>query len=63
MTTPMREGDLVAVTVTKVLPFGLLVQSAEGVAGLVRAVHAEVGAVIDVQVREFDGQRFAATVE
>ncbi|MEU3457968.1 hypothetical protein ABZ671_30920 [Micromonospora sp. NPDC006766] len=60
MNTPMRAGDLVAVTVTKVLPFGVLVETPAGVHGLVRSATAEPGAVVNVRVREFDGQRFSA---
>jgi len=62
MTTPMRSGDVVAATVTKVLPFGVLVEAPAGVPGLVRSAKAEVGAVVTVRVREFDGQRFAASL-
>jgi predicted RNA-binding protein with RPS1 domain len=60
MTTPMQVGDVVAVTVTKVLPFGVLVETPAGVHGLVRSAEAEVGTVVKVRVREFDGQRFSA---
>jgi predicted RNA-binding protein with RPS1 domain len=62
MTTPMHVGDVVAVTVTKVLPFGVLVETQAGVPGLVRSGKAEVGTVVDVRVQEFDGQRFAASL-
>ncbi|MEU5720832.1 hypothetical protein [Micromonospora sp. NPDC047738] len=62
MTTPMRAGDVVAVTVTKVLPFGVLVETPAGVPGLVRSAKAEVGTVVNVRVREFDGQRFGASL-
>ncbi|NES16420.1 MULTISPECIES: hypothetical protein [Micromonospora] len=62
MTTPMRAGDVVAATVTKVLPFGVLVETPAGVPGLVRGARAEVGAVVRVYVREFDGRRFAAAL-
>ncbi|MCW3815910.1 hypothetical protein ONA91_15810 [Micromonospora sp. DR5-3] len=61
MTTPMRAGDVIAATVTKVLPFGVLVETPAGVPGLVRGTKAEVGTVVTVRVREFDGQRFAAS--
>ena len=59
----LSAGDLVTVTVTRVLPFGLLVENATGVPGLVRSAHAEVGTVLNVRVLEFDGRRFAGTVE
>ncbi|MEU2610609.1 hypothetical protein ABZ570_03325 [Micromonospora sp. NPDC007271] len=62
MTTPMRAGDVVAATVTKVLPFGVLVETPAGVHGLVRSAKAGAGAVVNVCVREFDGQRFSATL-
>ncbi|MFD2762648.1 hypothetical protein [Micromonospora eburnea] len=48
-------------TVTKVLPFGVLVETPAGVPGLVRGARAEVGAVTTVRVHEFDGERFAAS--
>jgi hypothetical protein len=63
MTTPMRAGDVVAVTVTKLLPFGVLVVTPAGVHGLVRSAKAEVGAVVNVRVSEFDGERFAASLQ
>jgi predicted RNA-binding protein with RPS1 domain len=62
MTTPMRVGDVVVATVTKVLPFGVLVETPAGMHGLVRSTGAEVGAVVSVRVRDFDGQRFAANL-
>ncbi|HWO64324.1 MAG TPA: hypothetical protein VNO31_30255 [Umezawaea sp.] len=60
MTTPMQTGDVIAVSVTKVLPFGVLVETPAGVPGLVRSATAEVGQVVDVRVVEFDGRRFSA---
>ena len=60
MTTPMRIGDVIRVSVTKVLPFGVLVETPAGVPGLVRPATAEVGQVVNVRVAEFDGQRFSA---
>ncbi|MFB9235066.1 hypothetical protein ACFFWC_05880 [Plantactinospora siamensis] len=62
MTTPMREGDVLAVTVTKVLPFGVLVETPAGVPGLVPGATAGVGTPVDVRVGEFDGRRFAASL-
>jgi ribosomal protein S1 len=62
MTTPIEVGAVVAVTVTKVLPFGVLVETPAGVHGLVRGTTAEVGAVVNVRVQELDGQRFAASL-
>jgi predicted RNA-binding protein with RPS1 domain len=62
MTTPMQAGDIVAATVTKVLPFGVLVETPAGVHGLVRTAKAEVGSVVNVRVREVDGQRFAGSL-
>ncbi len=61
MTTPIQVGDVLAVTVTKVLPFGVLVETPAGVHGLVRGATAEVGTVVNVRVQQLDGQRFAAS--
>jgi predicted RNA-binding protein with RPS1 domain len=60
MTTPMRIGEVIAVSVTKVLPFGVLVETPAGVPGLVRPATAEVGQVVNVRVAALDGQRFSA---
>ncbi|MGI5127890.1 hypothetical protein ACQEVB_13855 [Pseudonocardia sp. CA-107938] len=60
MTTPIHEGDVIAVRVTKVLPFGVLVETSTGVPGLMRPGRVELGAVVDVRVDEFDGERFSA---
>jgi predicted RNA-binding protein with RPS1 domain len=60
MTTPIQVGDVVAVTVTKILPFGVLVETPAGVHGLVRGATAKVGAVVNVRVHERDNERFAA---
>ena len=62
MTTPMRAGDVVAATVTKVLPFGVLVETTAGVPGLVHPAQAQVGTVVRVRVHEFDGSRFGAAI-
>ena len=62
MNTPLQAGDVVPATVTKVLPFGVLVETTTGVPGLVHPAQVEVGTVVNVRVREFDGRRFAATV-
>jgi hypothetical protein len=61
MTTPMRSGDVIAVSVTKVLPFGVLVETPAGVSGLVRHVTAEIGQAVSVRVDVFDGRRFSAS--
>jgi predicted RNA-binding protein with RPS1 domain len=50
----LRAGDLLDATVTKVLPFGLLVQSSDGTPGLIRGASAEVGDVVSVRVVEYD---------
>jgi predicted RNA-binding protein with RPS1 domain len=60
MITPIRSGDVIAVSVTKVLPFGVLVETPAGVSGLVRHATAEVGQVVNVRVDMFDGERFSA---
>jgi predicted RNA-binding protein with RPS1 domain len=62
MTTPIRNGDVIAVSVTKVLPFGVLVETPAGVPGLVRSAAAGIGHVVNVRVDDFDGQRFSATI-
>jgi ribosomal protein S1 len=41
MNTPLQAGDVVAATVTKVLPFGVLVETTAGVPGLVHPAHAQ----------------------
>ena len=61
LTTPIHEGDVIAATVTKVLPFGVLVETSAGVPGLMRSGPVELGAVLSVRVDEFDGERFAAS--
>jgi hypothetical protein len=54
-------GDLATATVTKSVPFGVLVESA-GLPGLVRGVQGELGTELRVRVLEFDPaqQRFSA---
>jgi hypothetical protein len=56
-------GDEVTVTVTKAVPFGVLVEYA-GVPGLVRRVQAEPGADLRVRVVEYDvaERRFSAAI-
>ncbi len=62
MTTPIRTGDVITVSVTKVLPFGVLVETPAGVPGLVRPATGTVGQVVDIRVADFDGRRFSATL-
>ncbi len=50
----LRDGDLIEVTVTRSLPFGVLVTTAGQVPGLVRGVTAEVGDVVRIRVDEYD---------
>lgn len=59
----MRDGDLIEVTVTRDLPFGVLVESSTGVPGLVRGVRAAIGESVRVRVVSYDvaRQRFHAS--
>jgi predicted RNA-binding protein with RPS1 domain len=59
---PLSSGDVVNVVITKVLPFGALVESGSGVPGLVRGAAGDVGASVRVEVVEVDTteQRFSA---
>jgi len=59
---PIKAGDEITATVTKALPFGVLVEFA-GVPGLVRGVHGEPGSVLQLRVVEYDRaeHRFSAT--
>ncbi len=50
----LHAGDQIDATVTKILPFGLLVQSTDGTAGLIRGARAEVGDIVTVRVIEYD---------
>jgi len=51
----VRPGDTVRVTVTKVLPFAVLVEIAAGMPGLVRHVGPRQGDVLTVNVTAVDG--------
>jgi ribosomal protein S1 len=53
----MQEGDLIEVTVTKSLPFGVLVESSAGMPGLVRGVTATIGETVRVRVVSYDTDR------
>ncbi|MCL2317096.1 MAG: hypothetical protein FWC46_08455 [Actinomycetia bacterium] len=59
----MRSGDVLDVTVDKVLPFGVLVATKDGTHGLVRGAGGAVGDAIRVRVDEYDTaqSRFSAT--
>ena len=59
----MRSGDVLDVTVEKVLPFGVLVAAKDGTNGLVRGAVGAVGDAVRVRVDEFDAarSRFAAS--
>jgi hypothetical protein len=54
-------GDVVTATVTKALPFGVLVEYS-GVPGLARGVDSAPGAKLDLRLLEFDStqRRFSA---
>lgn len=58
---PLIVGDVITGTVTKRLPFGVLVESA-GLPGLVRGMQQEPGCDVRLRVTEFDADqgRFAA---
>ncbi|MFD4958601.1 hypothetical protein [Microbacterium sp. NPDC058389] len=60
----LAAGDVVTATVTKAVPFGVLVECA-GVPGLVRGMAADPGVELRVRVVEYDAaqQRFSATRE
>lgn len=62
--TLLHAGDELDAIVTKVIPFGLLVESDSGVPGLVRGGVATVGTTVRVRVTEFDAaeSRFSATI-
>ncbi|HEY3263075.1 MAG TPA: hypothetical protein VGJ95_22865 [Pseudonocardiaceae bacterium] len=48
-------GDVIAVTVTKVVPFGCLVEAADGVPGLLReAVDLRVGDQVSARIETID---------
>ena len=57
----VKPGDTVRVTVTKVLPFAVLVETATGMPGLVKHVGPQHGDVITVNVTAVDDdqQRFS----
>jgi hypothetical protein len=58
---PPTAGDEIAATVTKRVPFGVLVEYAD-VPGLVRGATAERGAELNLRVLEYDSvqRRFSA---
>ena len=60
----VRPGDTVRVTVTKVLPFAVLVETATGMPGLVKHVGPRHGDVMTVTVTAVDDDlhRFRGTV-
>ena len=59
----VRPGDTVRVTVTKVLPFAVLVETATGMSGLVKHVGPRHGDVMTVTVTAVDDElhRFSGT--
>lgn len=64
LTAPsVRDGDLIEVTVTRNLPFGVLVETPAGVPGLVRGVTVAIGESVRVRVVSYDvdRQRFHAS--
>ena len=64
LTAPsVRDGDLIEVTVTRNLPFGVFVESPAGVPVLLRGVSAAIGETVRVRVVSYDvdRQRFHAS--
>ena len=58
---PLSSGDVVDVVITKVLPFGALVDTGSGVPGLVRGAVGDAGAMLRVEVVDIDeAERFSA---
>ena len=53
----MHDGDLIEVTVTRNLPFGVLVESSAGVPGLIRGVTVAIGETVRVRVVSYDVDR------
>ena len=60
----VKPGDTVRVTVTKVLPFAVMVETATGMPGLVKHAGPQHGDVITVNVTAVDdaGQRFSGAL-
>jgi ribosomal protein S1 len=60
----VKPGDTVRVTVTKVLPFAVLVETATGMPGLVKRVGPQQGDVMTVTVTAVDDDqhRFGGTL-
>ena len=60
----LKPGDTVRVTVSKVLPFAVLVETATGMPGLVRHVGPQHGDVMTVTVTAVDDDqhRFSGTL-
>jgi ribosomal protein S1 len=60
----VKPGDTVRVTVTKVLPFAVLVETATGMPGLVKRVEPRHGDVVTVTVTAVDDDqhRFSGTL-
>jgi ribosomal protein S1 len=50
----VKPGDTVRVTVTKVLPFAVMVETATGISGLVKRVGPQQGDVMTVTVTAVD---------
>ena len=61
---PLHSGDTIDVVVTKSLPFGVLVETDTGLAGLVRGANSAVGTSIRVEVVQYDNSdsRFSASM-
>ncbi|GAA1952186.1 hypothetical protein [Microbacterium deminutum] len=61
--TTLRSGDRISATVTKSAPFGALVETADGVPGLVPSSTGQPGDQLELRVESFDQAkgRFSAT--
>lgn len=53
----VQPGDTVRVTVTKVLPFAVLVETATGMPGLVKHIGPQQGDVLSVTVTAVDADQ------
>lgn len=63
-TTSLSAGDRVTAVLTKALPFGALIEAADGTPGLVTGLSGvAVGASVEVRVDAFDPEenRFSST--
>ena len=57
MDTLPKPGDVITATVVKAVPFGVLVKTDKGTAGLVRGATSKLGATLRVRVVEADPEQ------